>query len=160
MKLCSGRICSISYLHISVSLNLYLYISVNQNCIKVLRRLVKFIKFETEYMQKCPECYRNWRQHSEWFTTVCEKPHCIVWAKFGNHSHWPGKVMSVNTDDNKVHVRFFGDHLHADVVASKCYLYTNDNHPRSPTTDKSSISDPNYKAAINVTNLFVFRSYH
>lgn len=48
--------------------------------------------------------------------------HLVVWAQFGTHAYWPAKVIDFN--DQMVNVRFFDDHTKADMLATKCFLYS------------------------------------
>lgn len=128
-----------------------------------MTELVKFIEHEIEFMKKCTECYFNWYIKRNWFSTVCNRPHCVVWAKVAGHIYWPGKAMSVNND--QVHVRFFGVHNFADVPANKCYLYsvespdqqmTKKNQRRNSTIQPPVARKPSYQAALNVSMTHLF----
>lgn len=82
-----------------------------------------FIDEKMESLNKCAECYSNETQYpNDWFTMVCAEPHIIVWVKI-RKEYLPAKLMSI--DGSKVHVRVFDDeHSKADVLASKCSLYS------------------------------------
>jgi len=43
----------------------------------------------------------------EWFTEVCEPPHELVFAKFGNYPFWPSKVIQIKDNGKRYDVRFF-----------------------------------------------------
>lgn len=128
-------------------------ISDYQNYTSAWAELIEFIKYEIKYMEKCTECYGNWHISSDWFAIMCNRPHCVVWAKVDGHSYWPGKAMTVN--GNEVHVRFFGrKHTFADVPAKKCYLYSDespDQRPPRKNQRRNSIDKPDYQMALYVS---------
>lgn len=107
--------------------------------------LKELLEDEIDGLKKCGECYSNANYHpNEWFTMVCDEPHIIAWAKFQGCNYWPVKVMSVN--GRILSVRFFGDHTHSDVAASKCFLYSKESPVKSAKARGAL-----YKAAINVS---------
>lgn len=102
---------------------------------------------EIKSIRKCAECYANAYHHSDsWFAMACAEPHLIIWAKMKGFKYWPAKFMSV--DGQSVNVRFFGDHLYADVPATNCFLYakTNPKRIRGPSSQ--------YTAALTVSISF------
>lgn len=98
-----------------------------------MKELIRLAKNEIGFMRQCTECYANRFIYSNWFTMVCNVPHCIAWTRIDGYSFWPVKVISVNSLD-KVHVRFFGDHSFANVSARRCFLYSNES-PDQPTVE-------------------------
>lgn len=101
--------------------------------------LMDYLTGEIESSKKCFECYRNAIEHPDtWFALVCDEPHLIVWAKMKGFNYWPAKLMSI--DGQLINVRFFGDHTHADVPTTNCFLYSKQNpgRMRNLTTQYSS----------------------
>lgn len=130
----------------------FVFSSANNRHIKIVTDLIDFIKIEVQSMKKCAECYFNANKYPTWFTMVCGVPHCIVWAKVEGYSYWPAKVMSI--DGQQVHVRFFGDHTHADVLASRCFLYSYkspDEMRRKSTIERNFVRNTTNKTAWNVS---------
>lgn len=58
------------------------------------------------------------------FILPCEVPHILVWAKYQYLFYRPAKVMfaTYKGDNVNVCVRFFGDHIKADVSDCDCYI--------------------------------------
>lgn len=106
--------------------------------------LQQFVSDEIDGLKKCGECYSNANYYpNNWFTMVCDEPHILAWVKFQGCNYWPVKVMAVN--GRILSVRFFGDHTHAEVSASKCFLYSTE------CPGKAARSRGNrFKMAINV----------
>lgn len=107
------------------------------------KNLIQEIVHDVKSIEDCAECVQNWlNDRDAYFVEVCQKPHLLVLAKFGNY-HWPAKVMSVLGD--KVTVEFFGDHTQADVFEGNCYLY------RQPKKSKDNL----FNKAVKVNLFFV-----
>lgn len=89
----------------------------------LIGKLIEFIKNEVDSIKTCRQCYVNvFTFPDESFAMVCDPPHLIIWAKYTDYCYWPSKVM--NTTDQMVHVRFFGDHLRGTIlrILSLCLL--------------------------------------
>lgn len=117
------------------------------------------VKEEIDGLRKCSNCYANAHTYPEnWFTMVCDEPHIVAWAKFQGCNFWPVKIMSAI--GRKLSVRFFGDHTHADIAATKCYLFSEE----SPAGKAAKSRGGPYQSAVQVSvqNKFscgcVFRS--
>lgn len=116
------------------------------------KALLKYVDQEIDSIQKCADCYLSANKRPKtWFRYLCNEPHLIVWAKITGHCHWPAKVMTV--DGQQVNVRFFGDHLNANVPAANCFLYS----AKSPRP-RSSSKSPRYNKALSVCNHSDFHS--
>lgn len=76
----------------------------------------------------CSDCNENALNDPEnGFILPCEFPHCLIWAKKEHQFYRPAKVVlaTFNLDDDAfVRVRFFGDHLEADVPIAECFLFS------------------------------------
>lgn len=72
--------------------------------------------------------------------------HFFLFGSFSTSgfTFWPAKLMSI--DGQMVNVRFFGDHTHADVPATNCFLYSGHN------PDKRRSATTAYNSAIKVKN--------
>lgn len=98
------------------------------------KELVEYVDDEIKSIQTCKECYTNAYDYpSTSFVIPCNPPHPIVWAKLAKFNCWPVKVMRVK--HYEVHVRFFGDHLFADVPIENCYRFSKE----APDKGKCSI---------------------
>lgn len=107
----------------------------------------EFLTDEIDGLKKCGQCYSNANAFPDcWFTMVCDEPHILAWTKL-RCSYWPVKVMSVN--GRILSVRFFGDHTHSDVSASRCYTFSKENPGKS--SESRGIL---YKSAMNVRHLY------
>lgn len=85
---------------------------------------MRFCRSELESAEICTECYINANEEPDiFFELPCAKPHLIIWAKMKQYPYWPAKVMTIE-GDNKVNVRFFGDHTHGKVPVSNCFMYS------------------------------------
>lgn len=109
------------------------------------KKLTKAVEEEIYCVKKCVECYFNAYNYPEnSFVLLCNEPHPIIWAKPIGYRYWPAKLIS--SQNGTVHVRFFGDHLHADLPGNECYLYTED------PLDEANESDPElFQQAIEVS---------
>lgn len=108
---------------------------------------------EIDGLCKCSDCYANAHAHpDDWFTMVCSAPHIVAWAKFQGCNFWPVKVMSAV--GKKLSVRFFGDHTHADIAATKCYLFSTD----SPAGKAAKTRGGPYKQALQVCSTCLISS--
>lgn len=85
----------------------------------------------------CSDCEENELNEPEnAFVLPCKSPHILIWAKYNYQFYRPAKVMCVTFDDNgTLRIRFFGDHVEADVRSRDCYVYS-ELYP-----DDSEISD-------------------
>lgn len=100
-----------------------------------MKHLQKICKDEIFNIETCAECFvkANTSRDSEWFTSVCSKPHLLIWAKLSGYPYWPAKVMGVFS--NVLNVQFFGDHERAFVPSKDCFLYSQkDPNPVQPNT--------------------------
>ncbi|KFB38063.1 AGAP002983-PA-like protein [Anopheles sinensis] len=104
-------------------------------------------------METCRECFMNlYKKQATWFKEACTKPHLLVWAKLKGFPHWPGKVMSVN-GNNQADVRFFGEHDRAWVAAKDCYLFSKETPNPQKTAKKLPLSESLLEAGAHVENL-------
>lgn len=120
----------------------------NDEITNASKELVKYIDDEIFSIKQCGQCYENEYKHpNESFVMLCDNPtHEIIWAKSDGFNFWPAKVMSVNNENNKVHVRYFGEYTVDDVDINDCYNYS-----KSPP-DKSKCRLKGYLEALQVTN--------
>lgn len=73
----------------------------------------------------CNDSALNDPEHG--FILPCESPHSLVWAKYEYQFHRPAKVMFATfhqDEDPLVCVRFFGDHVEANVSIGECFLFS------------------------------------
>lgn len=126
--------------------------SENRDHLETVEDLIRQIE------KRCYDCYLNEYNEENWFTMVCSKPHCVVWAKVNEGPFEPAKVMSVN-EQNEVHVCFFGDHQNAIVPADKCFLYSYiipERTRRRSSIDKSRSEKAVSTNALNVSVSLTF----
>lgn len=101
---------------------------------------------QIEELRDCVDCYINRPQKGK-FTSVCRKPHPILWAQFGVFPYWPCKFKKIVTKNGKeplksIEVVFFDEDYEMALVAYKdCYLYSEED-PNVYLTDQ-------FKARIN-----------
>lgn len=95
--------------------------SEDSDKLEAARALYDHFVEEVESVKKCVDCHSNALAPIEWFEMPCSKPHLVVWAKM-KEMFWPAKVMDV--EDQMLSVRYFGDHTHAYVAATNCYLFS------------------------------------
>lgn len=91
--------------------------------------LLERTKEEIKSVKGCAECYAHENNDPlNWFPLTCNEPHLIVWADY-----WPAKVMSISVN-GLLNVRFFGNHIHADVSAENCFLFSGPNPKKYKTS--------------------------
>lgn len=119
---------------------------------KALKGLFKYVKDEIQFIRACDECYENQREYGQSaVSTACSKPHLLLWAKIKGYTFWPGKVLTVNVNEQTIHVQFFGDNARCILPASSCFLYSK-NHP-----EKRNHCRKLFNMAIKVSlNCFLF----
>ena len=109
------------------------------------------IKEEIDGLCKCGTCYANAHAYPDnWFTMVCDEPHIVAWAKFQGCNFWPVKIMAAV--GRKLSVRFFGDHTHADIAATKCFLFSE----QSPAGKSAKTRGGPYQNALLVSSKRIF----
>lgn len=65
---------------------------------------------------------------SDWFTSPCNTPHLLIWAKQRTYPFWPAKLMRYNSENNTVDVRYFGEeHYRAVLPIKDCLLFSQRN---------------------------------
>lgn len=87
---------------------------------------------EVFYLNTCRDCFKNSNERADWFTTVCQTPHLLVWAKTEQLPYWPAKVFTVK--GNLIGVRYFGNHERSFIPQNNIYLFTR----KSPNQSMSS----------------------
>ncbi|XP_063700589.1 zinc finger MYND domain-containing protein 11-like [Culicoides brevitarsis] len=90
---------------------------------------------ELRRINGCFECYykSNIGMNDD-FTEVCFTPHILLWAKVKGSVFWPAKVFSVDAEEEKVLVTFFGSHENTYVQFSNCYLFSRE-YPSKKSVD-------------------------
>ncbi|XP_031618906.1 protein kinase C-binding protein 1-like [Contarinia nasturtii] len=91
------------------------------------RQLEEICEKEVYDVEMCGECFERANQISpnEWFTEVCNPPHCLVWVKLKGNPYWPAKVIAfADKFRSKIDVRFFGKHEMLNVATHDCFLYS------------------------------------
>ncbi len=80
-----------------------------------ISKFEKSFNHEISELKLCIDCYLYSSDNSfddeknpyEWFLQVCEPPHELVFAKFGNYPFWPSKVIHIKNKGKSYDVRFF-----------------------------------------------------
>lgn len=112
-------------------------------------KLLQLVDDEIASITTCNSCYQLAFKHRKTsFTMVCPEPHLLIWAKPPEYNYWPAKLMKICQDDEqKVNVRFFGDHTVYDLPVSDCLLYSATN---PDAIDDKSLND-GYDMAVKVS---------
>lgn len=113
------------------------FILGSTNQIKLAKHIMRYTNSEIYEMEMCVFCYQNAFLNPRWFTSVCNRPHLIVWAKLKGYPYWPAKVMSVDAL-GRADVRFFGAHDRCNIPPSQVLLYSE----KDPNKTKGSTSTP------------------
>lgn len=90
----------------------------------IAKRMEEFCEKELYDIEVCGECYHRSNTKQEWFTEVCDPPHLLVWARTPGFPYWPAKVIAATGAQNKIDVRFFGQHEMCNAYADDCLVYS------------------------------------
>ncbi|XP_058169256.1 MYND-type zinc finger-containing chromatin reader Zmynd8 [Anopheles ziemanni] len=127
--------------------------SDNSKTLSVAKVLYKVGRLQIVNMETCRECYMNvHRKQATWFKEACKNPHLLVWAKLKGFPHWPGKLMSVNAN-NQADIRFFGEHDRAWVSVKDCYLFSKESPNPQKSAKKQQLSESLFEAGEHIENL-------
>ncbi|XP_039266565.2 zinc finger MYND domain-containing protein 11-like [Styela clava] len=90
--------------------NCILLLGENHEYSKSAKSVLETCMHEVKELSLCSNCYflSSTKPTKDWFSTPCQPPHRVVWAKQKGFEYWPAKVIQVNND--QVDVRFFGGH--------------------------------------------------
>ncbi|XP_037043852.1 uncharacterized protein LOC119079875 [Bradysia coprophila] len=90
---------------------------------RIAKQMVEYCKNEIVFIEACDSCYELANADvKNWFPSVCEKQHKLVWAKVVGYPYAPAKLMK--TDNDKATVQFFGEHKISQTPTKFCLRFS------------------------------------
>ncbi|KAG4067561.1 hypothetical protein HA402_005333 [Bradysia odoriphaga] len=103
---------------------------------RIAKAMVEYCKNEIVFIEACDSCYELANTNVvNWFPSVCEKQHHLVWAKVIGYPYAPAKLMKI--DNEKATVQFFGEHKISETPTKFCLRFSekSPNHNYDPDVD-------------------------